>query len=269
MENQLFWDKIIDFPLEGRSEKPRKSGLTMVIDKGMGLAAVKDWLTLNAPFVDYMKFSFGTSALYPEDVLCEKITCIRNSGIEVYPGGTFLEIALWRGKLDEYLLRSLDLGYSCIEVSDGTLDIEASTRRGIIEKARGMGFSVITEVGQKDARDSKPLSALLEQIGEDLRAGASKVIVEARESGKGVVIFDGEGKLRRDEMEQLTAAAPEGSLIWEAPDKKQQHQLIERFGPDVNLGNIPPDEVVALESLRRGLRGDTFRSAIQRKKERV
>ena len=262
MASKLFWNDILKFPRDDRVEKPREKGLTMVIDKGMGLAEIKDWLTLGAPFVDFVKFSFGTSALYPEDVLCEKITCIRNSGVEVYPGGTFLEIALWRNKLGEFLERTRDLGYSYVEVSDGTLDIDADTRRSIIERARTMGLMVITEVGQKDARDMKPLSEMLDQIRSDLNAGAAKVVIEARESGKGVVIFDKEGKVKEDDMEHIASSFPHDSILWEAPEKKQQHLLIERFGTNVNLGNVAPGEIIALEALRRGLRGDTFRTAI-------
>lgn len=256
------WAGAFQIPCQGRTEKPRQEGLTMVLDKGMGENALQDLLQVASDYIDIIKLTFGTSAFYGRDLLARKNELIVSSGIEVMPGGTFLEVAIWQNSLDAYLKRASELGFSAIEVSDGTIPLSQEERRRAIEQALGRGFKVITEVGKKDPAEQVPLERVHELIAHDLAAGAFKVIIEAREAGKGVGIFDGEGKTRQAEVDRILAggASPE-SLIWEAPLKNQQQDLILRFGPNVNLGNIPPEEVLALEALRQGLRGDTLKRA--------
>lgn len=147
-----------------------------------------------------------------------------------------------------------------IEVSDGTITLSAEERQAIIRAARDRGLAVITEVGKKDgAADLDPVFAL-RQVNADLEAGASKVIVEGRESGKGVGIYNRQGQVKTDDLEILVAGIPDPHvLMWETPLKEQQQAMIARFGPNVNLGNIAPADVIALEALRRGLRGDTLK----------
>jgi len=256
------WDGVIRMPIAGRTRPPRAAGLTMVIDKNLGLRQLADLLELAGDYVDVIKLTFGTSAFYDAPLLKAKTAKVRARGIDIMPGGTFLEVALWQGVLDGYLRRARSLGFTMIEVSDGTIDVDPATRADAIERCRDRGFKVVSEVGKKDPTDVVPLAELHRQIRDDLAHGASKVIIEAREAGKGVGIFDKEGKTRADEMENIVAGvADPGALIWEAPLKNQQQDLILRFGPNVNLGNIPPEEVLALEALRQGVRGDTLKRA--------
>jgi phosphosulfolactate synthase len=260
--SQKAWDGIIRMPVPGRSRKPRTSGLTMVIDKGIGLRLLADLLDIADDDIDVIKLTFGTSAFYNRALLKKKNELITSSGIEVMPGGTFLEVAFWQNVVPGYLERARALGFSAIEVSDGTIVIDRPRRKDLIKRSLDMGFKVITEVGKKDPRDVLPIALIHQLIGEDLETGAFKVIIEAREAGKGVGIFDQEGRTRKDEVENIIAGAKDvNDLIWEAPLKNQQQDLILRFGPNVNLGNIPSEEVLALEALRQGVRGDTLKKA--------
>jgi len=260
--SQKAWDGIIRMPVPGRSRKPRSSGLTMVIDKGIGLRLLADLLDIAADFIDVIKLTFGTSAFYDRTLLKKKNELITASGIEVMPGGTFLEVAVWQNVVSGYLKRAKALGFSAIEVSDGTIGIDRPRRKDLIERSLDMGFKVITEVGKKDPGDVLPIALTHQLIAEDMASGAFKVIIEAREAGKGVGIFDQEGRTRKDEVENIIAGAKDvNDLIWEAPLKNQQQDLILRFGPNVNLGNIPHEEILALEALRQGVRGDTLKKA--------
>jgi phosphosulfolactate synthase len=171
-------------------------------------------------------------------------------------------VAVWQGRVDDYFRRAAELAFNVIEISDGTIPIEPSVRRDLIKKALDKGFKVVTEVGKKDARDALPIALTHQLIHDDLDAGALKVIIEAREAGKGVGIFDAEGRTRTEEMETIVAGVSDPDvLIWEAPLKNQQQDLILRFGTNVNLGNVPPEEILALEALRQGVRGDTLKKA--------
>ena len=262
------WKDVFQMPLQGRSEKPRKNGLTMVIDKGIGLNLLKDLIQTAGDYIDIIKLTFGTSAFYSKNLLMEKNSIITSSGIDVMPGGTFLEVASWQGVLDNYLKRAKQLGFSTIEVSDGTIEISMATRKDIMKKSLDMGFKVITEVGKKDPKENLPISQIHKLISEDIKNGASKVIIEAREAGKGVGIFNADGKTKVEEIEKIIKGVLDVDiLIWEAPLKNQQQDLILRFGTNVNLGNIPHDEVLATEALRQGVRGDTLKKAYLEKKE--
>ncbi len=256
------WNGAFEIPCPGRSKKPRKTGLTMVIDKGLGQHLLRDLINTAGDFIDIIKLTFGTSAFYDRRLLKQKNKLIVWSGIDVMPGGTFLEVAIWQKSLDAYLKRARELGFSAIEVSDGTIDIGKDTRKEAIERALDLGFKVVTEVGKKDPAEAPSLDLIHDLIREDLAWGAFKVIIEAREAGKGVGIFDQEGETKGDEIDRVLASGVAvEDLIWEAPLKNQQQDLILRFGPNVNLGNIPPEEVLALEALRQGLRGDTLKRA--------
>ncbi|MHB1125602.1 MAG: phosphosulfolactate synthase [Bacillota bacterium] len=260
-DQMKLWRQVLEFPVSGRHAKPRHKGLTMVIDKGLGLTEVRDLLDIAADYIDLIKLGFGTSALYSGRMLQQKIQLVKSSGVDIFPGGTFLEVAVLQGKLDQYLEMTYAFGYTCVEVSDGTIEMSRRQRLEAINKARALGLKVITEVGKKDPRDQIASTAIVETIGLDLANGAYKVIVEGRESGKGVGLYDGQGALKEDELEELIDGIhnPE-DIIWEAPLKNQQQALIDRFGPNVNLGNIQPGEIMSLEALRVGLRGDTLRS---------
>ncbi|NOR14192.1 MAG: phosphosulfolactate synthase [Candidatus Aminicenantes bacterium] len=249
-------------PVGGRSYKPRENGLTMVIDKNLGLNRLRDLISIAGDYIDVVKLTFGTSAFYDEKLLIDKNNMLTAAGIDVMPGGTFLEIAIWQGVLDNYLKSARDLGFSAIEISDGSIDMDLPTRKTAIQKAQEAGFMVFTEVGKKDPSEALPLEETLRFIAEDIASGVKKVIIEAREAGKGVGIFDKEGKIKQDEMEEIySGVADPGHLMWEAPIKNQQQALILRCGHNVSLGNIPPDDILALEALRQGVRGDTLKQA--------
>lgn len=255
---------MFDFPLPGRKPKPRDEGLTMVIDKGMGLTETRDLLELAADYIDFIKLTFGTSAFYSAALLREKVALVRSYGVDIFPGGTFLEVALIQGKLQRYLVRARELGFTCIEVSDGTVEMSLQDRRDAIALARQEGFGVLSEVGKKDPDERIDCERLLDLMRGDLAAGAQRVIIEGRESGQGVVIYDPAGNVKTAELEALAGGLSNSAhLIWEAPLKNQQHTLIMRFGPNVNLGNVAPGDILSLEALRCGLRGDTLKSTLR------
>lgn len=251
---------ILSFPLAGRNSKPRNQGLTMIIDKGMGLGETKDLLNIAGEHIDFIKLAFGTSALYSKSVLPEKIELVKSYGIEIYPGGTFLEAAILQNKMEEFLHAARNIGFNCIEVSDGTINLEREMRKRAIMSACDMGFRVFTEVGKKDENDRTPILEMAALIQSDLKNGAYRVILEGRESGANVGLYDKHGDFVRDDLERLLEQIEDPRIImWEAPNKNQQLELISRFGPNVNLGNIPTGEVLAVEALRVGLRSDSLK----------
>jgi phosphosulfolactate synthase len=258
------WDGIIEMPQPGRSSKPRSSGFTMLLDKGLGMHAVQDLMETAADAIDFLKLSFGTSAFYEEKILLEKIKRVKEAGVDVYPGGTFLEVAVWQNQYQAYLDRARELGFSAIEVSDGTLAMSDETRTDCIMRALDMGFQVLTEVGKKSPDEKVAMEEMHRLIAHDLDLGASLVIVEAREGGKGVGVFDASGAVDESEVDAIVEGVSQPELLmWEAPIKNQQQYMILRFGINVNLGNVPTTDILALEALRQGLRGDTLKKALQ------
>jgi phosphosulfolactate synthase len=234
----------------------------MVIDKGLGLRATDDLMQTAAPAIDVVKLSFGTSAFFDYDHLKEKVRTITAHGVDCMPGGTFQEVAVWQGALDRYLARARELGFTALEVSDGTIDMDVGTRHDAIDRAVAAGFRVLSEVGKKDPSDAQPMALLADLVNADLAHGAFMVIMEAREAGKGVGIYDASGLPREAEITAFLAGVQDPDrILWEAPLGPQQRFLVLRFGPNVNLGNVAPEDVLALEALRSGLRGDTFRRA--------
>jgi phosphosulfolactate synthase len=256
------FDGVFEMPVPGRAVKPRKEGLTMILDKGLGLSATQDLLDSSADVIDFIKLTFGTGAFLDLDYLCEKIEMVKDAGVMIYPGGTFLEVSVWQGTYAKYLKRCKELGFDAIEVSDGTIEIDMKTRGDCIKRAVDMGFVVVSEVGKKDPNEAVATAKLHEEIAADLKNGSFKVIVEAREAGKGVGIYDKDGKPKDTEVEAIIKGVNDVTkLEWEAPIKNQQQFLILRFGVNVSLGNIPPEDILALEALRQGLRGDTLKKA--------
>jgi len=175
----------------------------MVVDKGLGLTETRELLELASDYIDLIKLGFGTSALYPIPLLGKKIELVRSQYVDIYPGGTFLEVALLQGRLKEYLKFCREIGFSAIEVSDGTINMKPGDRRDAIRRAADMGFMVLSEVGKKDASDRLEAEHLALLIEEDLLNGAFKVIVEGRESGRGVVLYDNEGNMREEGINTL------------------------------------------------------------------
>lgn len=251
--------KAFNFITPDRIAKPRKNGITMMLDKGMGLNAASDLLEVSGEFVDLAKFGWGTSALHDRELIKNKAEMYLSYDVIPYPGGTLFELAFLKNKFDEFLNESDKLGFKAIEISDGSTDISLEDRKEVISKAKDQGFIVISEVGKKDpsADHELDISNRIDLINFDLDAGADRVLIEAREGGKDIGIYDECGNVKEDELEAL-AKTDGDKIIWEAPLKNQQTYLILKFGANVNLGNIAPEEVTALETMRRGLRGDTL-----------
>jgi len=241
-----------------RSKKPRTNGITMVLDKGLGWNAAQD-LMVAKEWIDVIKLGWGTALVFPEVFLKRKIKLYRENQIEVSNGGTLLEIAYSRGKTEEFFKKAKELGLTTIEVSDGKLNLSLEEKAKLIEEAVSCGFKVYSEVGKKNPEEDKALSLerRIEEAKNDLKAGASKVILEARESGK-LGIYNENGSVKESLVKKLVEKIGLHNIIFEAPQKKQQVWLILNFGSEVNLGNINPADVISLETLRRGLRGDTF-----------
>jgi len=232
----------------------------MVIDKGHGPAVTADLLEMCGDLIDHWKCTFGTSAFVPADVLRRKLLQLTAHGILTYPGGTLLEVAIVRGSCRIFMQHAHSLGFSAVEISDGTIPLPPHRRRNVIRCALDHGLTAITEVGKKDPKLQPTATELAEQALQDLEWGAQWVTVESRESGKGIGIYDDHGAVRAEAVAAICERmGPQvDRLIWEAPLKNQQTFLIQHFGPNVNLGNIPTGEVLALEALRVGLRFETF-----------
>jgi phosphosulfolactate synthase len=238
-----------------RTAKPRTYGLTMVMDKGMGIDGTKDFLSVAAPYVDIVKLGFGTS--FVTNHLREKIRIYQDHGIPVYFGGTLFEAFLVRDQFDDYLEAVKDYGLNHVEVSDGSITIPHFEKLGYIEKL-AKHVTVLSEVGSKDATHIMPPYKWIELMKAELESGATYVIAEAREAGN-VGIYRGSGEVREGLVQEILTQIPYEQIIWEAPQKSQQVYFLELLGANVNLGNLAPAEVIPLESTRVGLRGDTFR----------
>lgn len=242
-----------------RSEKPREKGLVMVLDKGLGLGQARD-LMHAAPYIDIIKLGWATPRLFSEDMIQEKISIYKKHNILVGNGGTLFEIAYQQGKVDQFFLYCRKIGIELIEVSNGVMNISSNEKTKIIRDACSLEFSVISEVGKKEPVEDKMLS-LNDRVSEakrDLEAGARYVIIEAREGGKSLGVYDETGALKEEMARFLADEIGSENIMFEAPDKSQQTRLVLLFGGDVNLGNIRPEDVIPLETLRRGIRSDTI-----------
>ncbi|MBO9572324.1 MAG: phosphosulfolactate synthase [Chitinophagaceae bacterium] len=237
-----------------RNLKPRTHGITMVMDKGLSITEVHNFMSVAGPHVDIVKLGFGTSFVTPN--LREKIEAYKSYNIPIYFGGTLFEAFLVRNQFDDYIAVCKDFGIDYMEVSDGSIDIPHAEKCGYIEKLTKHG-TILSEVGSKDAAHIIPPYKWIELMKAELSAGSSFVIAEARESGN-VGIYRGSGEVREGLVQEILTVIPEGKIIWEAPQKAQQLYFIELVGANVNLGNIAPNEVLPLETMRLGLRGDTF-----------
>lgn len=253
------WQSLLRDPSGQRQSKPRTIGRTMVIDKGMGIQTFEDFLAISSPYVDMVKLGFGTSPLYPISLLQRKIEMAKAYQVIIYPGGTFLEVAVQHGEIDAFFDMVGILGFSGIEVSDGTIQLGRELRNQLIERGRAMGLTVLTEYGKKLFGSKIDIESLLSTIHQDVEFGADLVIVEGRDSGKGVGLYDEHGDCEKEILDEIIQRLRKPDmLMWEAPLKNQQVQLLKTLGLQVNLGNIAAEEVYSLECLRRGLRSDTF-----------
>jgi phosphosulfolactate synthase len=246
-----------------RTKKPRVSGITMVMDKGLSVREAEDFMSIAEPHVDIVKLGFGTSFVTPG--LRKKIEVYRSHNIPVYFGGTLFEAFLIRNQFDDYITLCKDFGITHMEVSDGSIVIPHAEKCGYIEKLTQFG-TVLSEVGSKDAAHIMAPYKWIELMRAELNAGASFVIAEAREAGN-VGIYRGTGEVREGLVQEILTQIPAEKIIWEAPQKAQQLYFLELIGCNVNLGNIAPSEVIPLEAMRIGLRGDTFHLYLQKEKQ--
>ena len=237
-----------------RIKKPRSSGITMVMDKGLSINEAQNFMSVSHPHVDIIKLGFGTSFVTPN--LREKIEVYKSYDIPVYFGGTLFEAFLIRNQFNDYISVCKEYDISFMEVSDGSINIPHAEKCGYIEKLAKHG-TVLSEVGSKDAAHIIPPYKWIELMRAELNAGSSYVIAEAREAGN-VGIYRGTGEVREGLVQEILTQIPGEKILWEAPQKAQQLYFIELLGCNVNLGNIAPTEVIPLETMRIGLRGDTF-----------
>ena len=252
--------KSFEFLSKKREGKPRNKGITMVLDKGLGLETAESLMNISGEYVDYMKFGWGTSIVHEQNIIKAKVEMYKNHQITPYTGGTLFELAYINDKLDEFFSEAHDLGFPAIEISDGSTSISHDKKVECIEMANESGFEVLSEVGKKDPALDKELTLdeRIEYMQEELDAGSSLIIVEAREGGKNIGIFDESGKAKEDEIDYILDNFRPEKILWEAPNKDQQVFFILKLGNDVNLGNVSTEDITSLETLRRGLRGDTL-----------
>mgnify|MGYP000624753653 FL=1 len=237
-----------------RTKQPRQHGLTMVMDKGLSLRDAESFISVGAPHTDIVKLGFGTSFVTPN--LRAKIELYQQNNIPVYFGGTLFEAFVIRNQFDDYIAMCKDYNINVIEVSDGSIEIPHTEKCGYIEKISKFA-KVFSEVGSKDAAHIIPPYKWIELMSAELSAGASYVIAEAREAGN-VGIYRGSGEVREGLVQEILTKIPSEKILWEAPQKAQQLYFLELIGCNVNLGNIAPSEIIPLEAMRIGLRGDTF-----------
>jgi phosphosulfolactate synthase len=231
-------------------------GLTHVLDKGLGPRGWEDVLEVSGEHIDIVKLGWGTA--YVTNNLRRKLDVLKDKRVVI--GGTFFEVVYVRGKFEEYKQWLRSLGLTHVEISDGTVEIPRERKLELIaDFARD--FTVLSEVGSKDSDVVFAPYEWVQWIKEEKEAGAWKVITEAREGGT-AGIFRADGDMRTGLIQEIEHSIDFHDLVWEAPTKKSQAWFIKRFGPDVNLGNIPPEEVIPLETLRLGLRGDTLKEVL-------
>jgi phosphosulfolactate synthase len=241
--------------LPPRSGKPRQQGITHVLDRGLSLVEVDGLIEVAGASVDIVKLGWGT-ALATEN-LESKLARYRRHGIPVVLGGSLTELAIAQDRLEQLAAWVKELGLDHFEISDGTISLEHERKLELIARL-ARDFTVLSEVGSKDDTGAiTPPYLWVEQMRQELEAGAWKVIAEGRESGT-AGIFRPSGEVREGLIDEIVHDIDPGSILFDAPRKDQQVWFVRRFGPDVNLGNIPADEVLALETLRLGLRSDTM-----------
>ena len=242
---------LLDLP--DRTPKPREQGITHLLDRGLAVVEIDSLIEVAGDYIDIVKLGWGTAIATGN--LQAKLERYKHHGIPVVLGGTLTELAIAQGRLDRMVAWLHELGLEHIEVSDGTITIEHERKLEMIETL-AKEFTVLSEVGSKDNTRIMAPFRWVEQIERELAAGAWKVIAEARESGT-VGIFRHDGEVRMGLIDEIAHAVSPDKILFEAPQKDQQVWFIRRFGPDVNLGNISPEEVLSLETIRVGLRSDT------------
>mgnify|MGYP001361886715 FL=1 len=243
--------------IPARPEKPRKKGLTMMMDKGLSLNQAKEFLETCSEYTDIIKLGFGTSLITPN--IKNKIKLYQENSIEVYLGGTLFEAFVIRNQIEDYKKLLDNLNLNMVEISDGSINLNHKKKCNYI-KDFNKNFTVLSEIGSKSDNQVKASDWTI-QMKKELEAGSWKVIAEARESGN-IGIFDNEGETKADLVDNIVNEINETKIIWETPKKIQQTWFINKFGTNVNLANISYSDIIPLETLRLGLRGDTLNNFI-------
>lgn len=240
--------------LPERTLKPRDNGFTMVMDKGLSLREAEDMLSVSADYTDIIKLGWGTSYVFPR--LADKIKLYKEAGIPVYFGGTLFESFIIRKQFDDYrkILDKYQIEHA--EVSDGSMELDHDEKCEYIRQL-SQQVTVLSEIGSKDVDKIIPPYKWIQLMKKEMEAGSWKVIGEAREGGN-VGLFRSSGEVRSGLVEEILTEIPSDKIIWEAPQRAQQVWFIKLLGTNVNLGNIAPNEIIPLETIRLGLRGDTF-----------
>lgn len=235
----------------------REKGITHVLDRFQDLPQ-GDWLGIVAPYIDIVKLGWGLPLLFPSESVRRRIKRYHEHGIEVSTGGTLLEYAMSRGRVDQAISEAKGLGFDLIEVSEGVLDLSLEQVEKLSEAVRASGLDLLIEVGKKDPQRQYSLRETMDRLHHARRQKPRKVILESRESGKGVGIYDQAGAIKWEWVHAISASFPTEDLIFEAPLEEQQIGLIVELGAEVNLGNVAPQSISPLATQRMGLRGDTF-----------
>ena len=233
---------------------------TMVLDKGLGYKFIEDSLKITGDYFNFLKYGWGTSMLYNKEIIQDKNELYHSYDIRTYPGGTLLELANSQNKVAEFLEEADNLGFNAIEISDGSSIIDAQKRAELIDFVKDAGYFTLTEVGKKSPEKDHEYSIedRIQLIKTDIENKSDMVIIEGRESGKNIGIYDGNGNIKTDDLIAIHENTPKDKIMWEAPNKNQQVELILKLGNNVNLGNINFNEIISVTTLRKGLRGDTF-----------
>tara|TARA_B100000530_G_C15934683_1_gene478499 strand:+ start:4821 stop:5591 length:771 start_codon:yes stop_codon:yes gene_type:complete len=249
-------DNMINLPnIPERPLKPREKGLTMVMDKGLSTQEAEAMISSSSQFIDIVKFGFGTALVTKN--LKTKIKLYKKNGIKVYLGGTLFEAFLIRDMFKEYCEFIKKLELDTVEISDGSIKMNHEKKCEYINNLSNQKITVFSEVGYKSSNKIMAPSKWIQLMQKEIEAGSWKVIAEARESGN-VGLYRSGGEVRSDLIEEILTKVPKDKILWEAPKKKQQVFFIKLLGANVNLGNISTNDVIPLECLRLGLRGDTF-----------
>jgi phosphosulfolactate synthase len=248
----MFLSQILD---PTRTRKPRTSGLTQILDKGLSLEALNGILDIASPWIDIVKLGWCTAAV--SNNVEAKIRAIQKKGITICCGGTLFEAAVSKNLLEEYVAFLRDLDIRHIEVSDGTIEIDPKVKLQYVERL-AKTFTVFSEIGKKDRRVPVLAPSEIAQKAEaQLAAGAAYAVLEGRESGN-VGIYHADGAVKEGLIREVTNRIPLEKIIFEAPQKNQQVWFVRELGCNVNLGNVAPEEAISLETIRQGLRSDTF-----------
>ena len=247
---------MIELPnIPERTIKPREKGLTMVMDKGISTVEAEGLMETSEGFIDIIKFGFGTSLISKN--ISKKIKLYKKHNIKIYLGGTLFEAYIARNMFTEYCNLIKELELNTVEISDGSIKMDHNKKCEYINQLANQNITVFSEVGYKSSNKILAPSKWIELMAKELEAGSWKVIAEARESGN-VGLYRSGGEVRSDLIEEILTKIPKEKILWEAPKKQQQVFFIKLLGPNVNLGNIGTNDVIPLECLRLGLRGDTF-----------